>query len=53
MLDEAVAADQVQARALAKLAELCELSSARYEENKLFIRAEQIKAISESLHGSK
>ncbi|MGK0305904.1 MAG: enoyl-CoA hydratase [Gammaproteobacteria bacterium] len=53
MLDEAVAADQVQAKALAKLAELCELPSARYEENKLFIRAEQIQAIAESLHGSK
>lgn len=50
MLDEAVEAGQVQEKALAKLAELCELPSERYEENKLFIRAEEIQAISESLH---
>ncbi|PKG97236.1 crotonase/enoyl-CoA hydratase family protein [Paraglaciecola sp. MB-3u-78] len=51
MLDEAVEADQVQDKALAKLTELCELPSARYEENKLFMRAEEIQAIYESLHG--
>jgi enoyl-CoA hydratase len=33
------------------LAELCALPSGRYEENKLFIRAEEIQAIYESLHG--
>ena len=43
MLDEAVAADQVQQTALAKLTELCELPSGRYEENKLFVRAQEIK----------
>lgn len=52
MLDEAVAADQVQEKALGKLAELCELPSERYAENKLFIRAQQIQAIYESLHGT-
>lgn len=52
MLDEAVVADQVQKRALAKLAQLCELSSERYEENKLFIRAKEIQDIYESLHGA-
>jgi enoyl-CoA hydratase len=51
MLDEAVAADKVQEKALAKLIELCGLPSERYAENKLFIRAEQIQAIYESLHG--
>jgi enoyl-CoA hydratase len=51
MLDEAVAADQVQEKALAKLLELCELPSKRYAENKLFMRAEEIQAIYESLHG--
>jgi enoyl-CoA hydratase len=52
MLDEAVEAAQVQDKALAKLAELCELPSKRYEENKLFIRAQEIEAIRESLHGA-
>lgn len=52
MLDEAVEAKQVQQKALAKLAELCELPAARYEENKLFIRAEEIQAIHDSLHGT-
>ena len=51
MLDEAVEAGQVQEQALAKLAELCELPSARYEENKLFIRAQEIQGIYVSLHG--
>jgi enoyl-CoA hydratase len=51
MLDEVVAADKVQATAIAKLTELCELPSARYEENKLFVRAEEIQAIYRSLHG--
>ena len=51
MLDEAVAAGQVQEKALAKLVELCGLPGERYTENKLFIRAEQIQAIYESLHG--
>ncbi|MFT6779324.1 MAG: enoyl-CoA hydratase [Paraglaciecola sp.] len=50
MLDEAVEAGQVQDKALAKLAELCALPSARYEENKLFVRAQEIQAIYESLH---
>lgn len=50
ILDEAVEAGQVQEKALAKLAELCELPSARYEENKLFIRATEIQAIYVSLH---
>lgn len=53
MLDEAVEAEQVQEKALAKLAELCELSSERYGENKLFIRAEEIQYIYDSLHGAK
>jgi enoyl-CoA hydratase len=52
MLDEAVDAGQVQEKALAKLTELCELPSERYAENKLFIRAEEIQAIHDSLHGS-
>jgi enoyl-CoA hydratase len=51
MLDEAVEASQVQEKALAKLAELCELPSARYEENKLFIRGEEIQGIYKCLHG--
>jgi enoyl-CoA hydratase len=51
MLDEAVEAGQVQEKALAKLAELCALPSARYEENKLFIRAREIQTIYDSLHG--
>lgn len=50
MLDEAVAAGQVQETAIAKLTELCELPSMRYAENKLFMRAEEIQAIYESLH---
>lgn len=52
MLDEAVEAGQVQQKSLEKLAELCKLPSGRYEENKLFIRAEQIKDIYQSLHGA-
>ncbi|MFT6269013.1 MAG: enoyl-CoA hydratase [Alphaproteobacteria bacterium] len=52
MLDEAVEANQVQEKALAKLAELCSLPSKRYEENKLFIRAEEIQDIYKSLHGA-
>jgi enoyl-CoA hydratase len=51
MLDEALEAGQVQEKALEKLLELCDLPSERYEENKLFIRAEEIQAIYESLHG--
>jgi enoyl-CoA hydratase len=51
MLDQAVEAGQVQDKALTKLVELCELPRARYEENKLFIRAEEIQDIYESLHG--
>jgi len=51
MLDEAVEAQQVQEKALAKITALCELPSERYAENKLFIRAEEIKAIYDSLHG--
>ncbi|WP_299083690.1 crotonase/enoyl-CoA hydratase family protein [uncultured Paraglaciecola sp.] len=51
MLDEAVDAEQVQQTALAKLAELSGLPSARYKENKRFMRAKEIKEISESLHG--
>jgi enoyl-CoA hydratase len=50
ILDEAVEVGQVQEKALAKLTELCELPSGRYEENKLFIRAQEIQAIYESLH---
>jgi enoyl-CoA hydratase len=53
MLDEAVDAVTVQDRAVAKLIELCELPTARYAENKLFIRAEEIRAIHQSLHGVK
>lgn len=52
MLDEVVEAGQVQEKALAKLAELCALPSKRYEENKLFMRAEAIQAIYQSLHGA-
>ena len=52
MLDEAVDAGEVQEKALAKLTELCELPSARYAENKLFIRAQEIQAIYESLHAA-
>jgi enoyl-CoA hydratase len=52
MLDEAVEADQVQEKALAKLTELCALPGARYEENKLFMRAKEIQDIYESLHGA-
>jgi enoyl-CoA hydratase len=52
MLDEAVEAELVQEKALAKLIELCELPSARYEENKLFIRAEEIEIMHKSLHGA-
>jgi len=52
MLDEVLDADQVMARALAKMAELCELPRERYEENKRFIRAEEIQAIHKSLHGA-
>ena len=51
MLDEAVEPGQVQDKALAKLAELCELPRERYGENKLFIRAQEIQSIYESLHG--
>ena len=51
MLDEALEAGQVQEKALEKLLELCDLPSERYEENKLFIRAEELQAIYESLHG--
>ena len=50
MLDEAVEAEKVQEKALAKLTELCELPSGRYGENKLFVRAQEIKDIYESLH---
>ena len=50
MLDEAVEAGKVQETAIAKLTELCELPSMRYAENKLFMRAEEIQAIYESLH---
>ena len=51
MLDEAVESGLVQEKALEKLMELCELPSGRYEENKLFMRAQEIQAIYESLHG--
>lgn len=50
MLDEAVESGLVQEKALAKLMELCDLPSGRYEENKLFVRAEEIQAIYGSLH---
>lgn len=52
MLDEAVDADQVQEKALAKLAELCALPSKRYTENKLFVRSKEIQEIYGSLHVS-
>jgi enoyl-CoA hydratase len=52
MLDEVVDAGQVQEKCLAKLAELTALPSARYEENKLFVRAAEINDIYQSLHGA-
>jgi len=53
MLDEVVDAGQVMDRALAKMAELCELPTERYEENKLFVREEELQTIHKSLHGAK
>ena len=52
MLDQAVAASKVQETALAKLAELAQLPSARYQENKLFMRDKELKEIAASLHGA-
>lgn len=49
MLDEVVAPEKVMEVALQQLKGLCELPSAKYTENKLHMRANEIKAIRESL----
>ena len=52
MLDEACAAVEVLDRAMAKVKELSELPAKRFEENKLFIREDALKAIHDSLHAN-
>lgn len=49
MLDETVAPESVVDVAMLRLKELCRLPADKYAENKLYMRADEIKAISESL----
>ena len=49
MLDETVAPEKVMEVAMERLKELCALPSDKYAENKLYMRADEIKAIRQSL----